>query len=332
MEYKQFSATIEAWFKLNQRPLPWREEADVYMVWLAEIVFQQTRIQQGLNHYMRIIEAYPSLEDLAQATEDDVLKLWEGLGYYSRARNLRKGAQQIAAMGQFPSSANEWKKISGVGPYTAAAIASVCYGEKVAVLDGNVMRVMARVFLIDKDIRLKSTHDEMISLLNRFVQHAEHPGNLNQGLMELGALVCVPKKPRCHECPIRNYCQLYLNNESVAHFPFKSPAAKKIERHIHWVLASNSSYIMLRKRLENDVWKGLYELPQVQNSPTEPYPHAQLIHEGTHILSHQKIFYHIWDIGKWSLLSDEFQAFDVEEGLPALPRPLQRFFEKMSKD
>jgi A/G-specific adenine glycosylase len=328
MKYEIMSSAIEKWYDENKRDLPWRKKPNPYMVWLAEIVFQQTRIQQGLNHYKRILESFPKLENLAQASEDEVLKLWEGLGYYSRARNLLKGAKQISAKGNFPSKAAEWEKISGVGPYTAAAISSVCFREKIAVLDGNVMRVIARVFLIKNDIRLKSTQDKLRNLAQKFVDKSVYPGNLNQGLMEIGALICLPKNPKCQKCPLKDNCQLYTKNEAAADYPYKSPPPKKTERHIHWLIASNSKFLMLRRRNEKDVWQGLYELPQTLKPPGSIYPNAQLIHKGSHILSHQKIFYHIWDIEQWSKLSMEFQAFDIDRELPALPRPIQRFLNK----
>ncbi|TVQ77050.1 MAG: A/G-specific adenine glycosylase [Flavobacteriales bacterium] len=317
---------LENWYAENKRPLPWRSNPEPYRVWLAEIVFQQTRIQQGMGHYLRILERFPNVEALAQAHEDEVLKLWEGLGYYSRGRNLLKAAKIISTLGEFPTSATEWQKLPGVGPYTSAAISSVVNNEKIALVDGNVSRVLARVFLIDDDIRSSKTQKELQHLAQKIIDQTDQPGNINQALMELGALICSPKKPKCPVCPINNHCELLLHKEDPNKFPYKSPPPPKTQRDFHWLWASESNYLLLKKRNESDIWQGLFELPSLQN-PKKKYPAAKIIHKGTHILSHQRIQYYIWDIKKWESIPQEFKAFALNEELPALPRPLQKFFE-----
>lgn len=317
---------LDNWYTENQRPLPWRSNPEPYRVWLAEIVFQQTRIQQGMGHYLRILERFPNVETLANAHEDEVLKLWEGLGYYSRGRNLLKAAKIISALGEFPTSATEWKKLPGVGPYTSAAISSVVNNEKIALVDGNVSRVLARIFLIDDDIRSSKTQKELQHLAQKIIDQTDRPGNINQALMELGALICSPKKPKCSICPINKHCKLLLHKEDPNKFPYKSPPPPKTQRDIHWLWASESNYLLLKKRNQSDIWQGLFELPRLEN-PKKKYPAAKIIHKGAHLLSHQRILFNIWDIKKWEGIPQDYEAFDLNEELPALPRPLQKFFE-----
>lgn len=334
MNARVFSQNIENWYLTNKRDLPWRQNPQPYRVWLAEIVFQQTQIAQGLAYYQRLLNAFPTLQSLANAEQDEVLKLWEGLGYYSRARNLHRAAQILNEAGHFPISAAEWLKLPGVGPYTAAAIASVCYGECIACVDGNVMRVIARTHFISDDIRKSSVVKQIQSLVNELVTHADDPGNFNQGLMELGATICKPKSPQCNRCPLQNQCTFYHSDALPGSVPFKSKPQKRKERHLHFFYASQSKDVFLHKRKEDDIWGGLYVLPLMESTDKE-WPDNnrgyKLIKKNTHLLTHQKIHYYIWDVVSWSdspVALDNFSRFIKEDQLPALPRPLKQFLEE----
>ena len=333
MNYLKFSQLIEDWYCTSKRDLPWRHSPEPYKVWLAEIVFQQTRIAQGMGHFLRLIHRFPDVAKLATANEDEVLKLWEGLGYYSRARNLHKAAKMIHRSGDFPTDYASWLAVPGVGPYTAAAISSVCFGEKVAVVDGNVMRVLSRVTLLSDDLRLSRTQDKLMRIADSLVQKTAHPGDLNQGLMELGALICKPQNPDCHVCPVRDLCALYEVGEDPANYPFKSKAPAKKNRHFHFAFASYSNTVLLKRRNAKDIWQGLYQLPLIETESPPFGADAKLIESAHHILTHQKINYYIWDVKKWSELEmdglEGYAHFDKNSALPALPVPLKKFMDNL---
>ncbi len=216
------SSTIQYWYNTNKRKLPWRQSSNPYNVWLSEIILQQTKVNQGLSYYNKFIDKYPKLEDLAMATEDDVLKLWQGLGYYSRARNMHYTAKDIVFNHNsvFPKNYTEIIQLKGVGDYTASAIASICFNEPVAVVDGNVYRVLARIFNIQTPIDTSEGRKLFRDLANAILDK-QNPGNHNQALMEFGALVCKPKNPNCNNCSLLSKCISYSkNNYSV--LPVKS--------------------------------------------------------------------------------------------------------------
>lgn len=328
-----FSQNIEQWYVNNKRDLPWRRKPTPYRVWLAEIVFQQTQIKQGMGHYNRLLAAYPSVKHLAEASEDDVLKHWEGLGYYTRARNLHKAAKIICKANAFPKSSQEWQSLPGVGPYTAAAIASVCASEPVACVDGNVMRVLARTHAIPNDVRTSSTQKQMRDIANNIIQNAEHPGNFNQGMMELGALICTPTKPLCDQCPVQHQCTRYTNQLDPALFPFKSkPKARQI-RHLHFAFASKDTHILLKRNPSKGVWAGLYLLPFTEGKNNPIKPNGVLLKKSKHLLSHQEIHYYIWDIKTWNTFpySDtEYVLLPLNKSLPAMPTPLKKFIDGLA--
>lgn len=332
MNARVFSQNIENWYLANKRNLPWRQDPQPYHVWLAEIVFQQTQIAQGLSYYERLLNAFPTLKALAEADQDEVLKLWEGLGYYSRARNLHRAAIALNENNHFPESAAEWLKLPGVGPYTAAAITSVCFGERVACVDGNVMRVIARTHFIVDDIRKTSTIKMIQGLVDELIKHADHPGNFNQGLMEIGATVCKPTAPQCDRCPLQNQCLFYKSDALPSAVPFKSKPPKRRERHLHFYFSSYASDVYLSKRKEDDIWGGLYVLPFVESKTrNHPTNNFDLIKKSTHLLTHQKIHYYIWDMKSWRdspVMLESFSRFNKGDELPALPRPLKQFLEE----
>jgi A/G-specific adenine glycosylase len=252
------------WYQNNKRDLPWRNTKNPYLVWLSEIILQQTRVKQGLPYYQKIIDRFPDVFSLASAEEQEVLKLWQGLGYYSRARNLHKAAKQVVEKfnGVFPNNYQNLLQLPGVGQYTAAAIASFCYNEPFAVLDGNVYRVLSRLFGVD--IPINSTEGKQI-----FTQLAqEHldkkqPAEYNQAVMEFGALHCTPKQPKCDICPLQAECVGYQTG-TVSHLPVKLQKIKIKKRFLHFFLVNYKDKIVLVKRENNDIWKNLYQLPVIE--------------------------------------------------------------------
>lgn len=292
-----FSLSIVQWYRQNARKLPWRETKDPYKIWLSEVLLQQTRVDQGLNYYLKFTENYPTIKDLADASEERVLKDWQGLGYYSRARNLHASAKIIDRdfNGVFPKHFHEILKLKGVGNYTAAAIASICFKEPVAVIDGNVYRVLSRVFDIPTPIDTSNGIREFAELANSLID-LKHPDEYNQGVMELGAMVCKPTRPDCMNCPVQINC-LSLDKKTIAERPVKLKKIKITRRDFHYLIYQNHEEIVLQKRSNKDIWQHLYEFPLIEGSmPRELAKKAVKISgEKKHVLSHQHIhayFYH----------------------------------------
>ena len=262
-----FSAQILSWYKQHKRDLPWRTNQNPYAVWLSEVILQQTRVEQGTPYFLRFIERFPELIDLASASEDEVLKLWQGLGYYSRARHMLATAQTIQNEydGQFPTSAKELIKLKGIGAYTAAAIASICFNEPVAVVDGNVYRVLARYF--GETLPINSTEGiKRFKALAQMVMDEGQPGAYNQGLMEFGALQCTPKIPNCTSCVLNDSCSA-LATKMVDKLPVKLKKTKVITKYFNYVVVIDSKECMvLQQRTGNGIWKGLYEFPLFETS------------------------------------------------------------------
>ena len=223
-----FSAVLLQWFKENGRPLPWRQTDDAYAIWLSEVILQQTRIAQGTAYWERFMAQWPSVDDLAAATEDEVLKAWQGLGYYSRARNLHAAARQVVGKGGFPRTFKELKTLKGVGDYTAAAIASFAFGEPVAVVDGNVYRVLSRYFGIDTPIDSTQGKKEFQAMAQSLIPHGE-PADYNQAIMDFGAIQCTPASPRCAACPLCETCIAFREHRTEG-LPVKSKKVKQRER------------------------------------------------------------------------------------------------------
>ena len=256
------------WYSQNNRPLPWRETRDAYKIWLSEVILQQTRVAQGTDYYHRFVNTFPDIHSLAAADEQQVLKMWQGLGYYSRARNMHYTAQEIVEKynGIFPKSAEGLKKLKGIGDYTAAAIASICYDEAVAVLDGNVARVISRLYAIDTSVDTNSGRKHITDLANQLLD-TNHPGTFNQAVMELGALVCTPKSPSCNTCPLAFACEAFKTSETEK-FPVKTPKKAPVVRYMNYLVISylnnNEEYILTRKRTGNDIWKNMYDFPCIE--------------------------------------------------------------------
>jgi len=258
------STLLSDWYEVHQRDLPWRHFPDPYKVWLSEIILQQTRVEQGLPYYESILQRFPDVKTLAEAPLDDLLKHWQGLGYYSRARNMHTAAKQVVNEfgGKFPENYETLLNLKGVGEYTAAAIASIVYGEPRAVVDGNVFRVLSRLFNIDTPIN--STEGKRIftelaaELLDR-----EAPSRHNQAMMEFGALHCVPKQPDCETCTLSKHC-LGLAANRVNELPVKSRMASKRERYFLYLIPTYEEHTWLQQRLEKDIWQNLWEFPLLE--------------------------------------------------------------------
>lgn len=262
-----FALQITQWYAANKRDLPWRNTRNPYFVWLSEIMLQQTRVAQAMPYYHAFVEAFPTVTDLANASEEQVLKLWQGLGYYSRARNLHQTAQKIAFElgGQFPETYQELLKLKGIGSYTAAAIASFCFNEPVAVVDGNVYRVLSRFFAVETDIASSSAYKGFFALANELIIR-ENPGLFNQAIMEFGAVQCVPQSPDCHVCPLASAC-LALAGKKVHQLPVKISKTKVQQKHFNYMVFEDEDHkTLLQKRSESGIWKQLYEFPLLETA------------------------------------------------------------------
>lgn len=263
----EFANTIISWFRENGRALPWRETRDPYAIWLSEIILQQTRIAQGWEYWERFMAQYPTVEDLAAAHEDEVLKLWQGLGYYSRARNLHTAAKQIVALGHFPDTLEGIKQLKGVGDYTAAAIGSFAFDIPAAVVDGNVYRVLARYFGIDTPINSTQGKKEFAALAQSLLpssKASDSPSSFspvaayNQAMMDFGAIQCTPQSPKCLLCPLAETCEAMRTNR-VAELPVKQKNMKVKTRHLSYIYIRCKGETAIHRRGEGDIWQGLWE-------------------------------------------------------------------------
>lgn len=318
-----FSKSLIQWYLQNKRDLPWRNTIDPYHIWLSEIMLQQTRVAQGLPYYLRFTDAFPTVFDLAKASEEEVLKLWQGLGYYSRARNLHKTAQQIAFEldGEFPKTYAELLKLKGIGEYTAAAIASFSYNENVSVVDGNVYRVLSRYFDVETDITSPRAKKEFTQLASELLPNGQ--ANLfNQAIMEFGALQCVPKNPDCANCIFNDSC-LALQQKKVAELPVKSKKIKVKTRFFSYlVFRDEANNTIIEKRTQKGIWHNLYEFPlietdhEITNFQLEELLQKQPLADNkmlsisrfnsdlvVHKLTHQHLNIHFWEVKLEGLLS-----------------------------
>ncbi len=343
-----FQNSLLRWYKRNKRDLPWRHSEDPYFIWLSEVILQQTRVDQGLPYYQKFVSHYPTVENLAAASEDSVLKDWEGLGYYSRARNLHAAAKQIVEeyKGRFPDTYNELIDLKGVGDYTAAAISSIAYNEAHAVLDGNVYRVLARVFNIEEAIN--STVGKKI-----FKQKAEEvldrddPGTFNQALMEFGALQCVPRKPDCDRCILRTDCKA-LALGKVDTLPVKIKKKHKQVRFLNYAALFANDKVYIEKRTDKGIWQNLYQF--WLNESSYPLSSEKIFSEfrqgidvpaklvaahkfKPHQLSHQILHIAVLEIAVKQIPPKLINAGGLWVGAKelktyAFPRPLRSFLER----
>ena len=316
-----FTEGILRWYAENGRDLPWRRTRDPYAVWLSEIILQQTRIAQGTAFWESFMEHFPTVADLAAASEDEVLRLWQGLGYYSRARNLHAAARQIVAAGGFPSTLEGIRALPGVGDYTAAAIGSIAFGLPAAVVDGNVYRVLARYFGIATPIGTGAARKEFTALATSLLP--SDAAAFNQGLMDFGAMVCTPASPRCTDCPLAAGCRAFREGR-VALLPVKKPAAAVQERHLSYVYIRCAGFTAIHRRGPGDIWQGLWEPLSV--IPSEVEGSLTLLRSGVkHQLTHRTIYadFYLWECSERPSLPSDYiwvaeSAFLSDYGKPRL--------------
>ncbi|MBG6235087.1 A/G-specific adenine glycosylase [Pedobacter sp. CAN_A7] len=268
----KFQQEIVNWYQLHKRDLPWRHTQDAYVIWLSEIIMQQTRVEQGLPYFNRFLEAFPRLEDFASATEAQVLRLWQGLGYYSRGRNMHHTAQQVLALheGVFPVQYDELIKLKGIGDYTASAISSFAAGELRAVLDGNVFRVLARYFGIAIPINSTEGKKEFSALAQELIV-GQNPMLYNQAIMEFGALQCKPKSPDCEVCPLQDHCEARRLNLQHT-LPVKLKKMPPRNRYFNYLIMENDGNILVKKRQPGDIWQHLYDFPLIETAGETGFP------------------------------------------------------------
>ena len=344
-----FSETLIDWYSKVKRDLPWRETKDPYKIWLSEIILQQTRIDQGLPYYNLFVEKFPSVHDLAAADQQDVLKTWEGLGYYSRARNLHATAQYVSSQlgGIFPDNYEGLLQLKGIGPYTAAAISSISFDQPEPVIDGNVFRFISRFFGIEKDIAENKNRKYFKEVLTEVIDHQE-PGIFNQAVMEFGATVCKPSNPQCDQCVFSTAC-FAKAHQKQSELPVKSKKVKIKEVFLAYLIFKLGEEVLMRKRTEG-IWNGLYEFYAIQSDHAldeednitqlnlKYIEGISLEEQVTHLLTHRKLriqFFHVSvkDELSYNHIAKEFElhSFSAEE-VVNLPKPkvivnhLQRVF------
>ena len=284
-----FINSILDWYHQNKRDLPWRVEATPYHVWISEIILQQTRVNQGLDYYLRFIAAFPTVKDLANAEEQEVLNLWKGLGYYSRARNIHKAAKSIMAEynGELPFGYEDLKKLSGIGPYTAAAIASIAFNEPVPAIDGNAYRVYSRYLGIYDDIAMSKTFKVFFEAGLEMISK-ESPGDFNQAIMELGATACLPQNPLCMFCPVQENCYAF-NNGKIELLPVKTKKVKVKNEHIEYVYIYCGNQFLLNYRETKGIWQNMYDFLQKKEITNFIKEELNPNYSVNHILTHKRL-------------------------------------------
>ncbi len=342
---KEFARLLIEWYHEHKRDLPWRNTNDPYLIWISEIILQQTRVAQGYAYYQRFIERFPNLESLAAAEENEVLKYWQGLGYYSRARNLHQAA--ISVNGVFPVKYEDILKLKGVGTYTAAAICSFAYNQPHGVVDGNVYRVLSRFFGINEPIDSGKGKKIFASLAHDLLDKIQ-PALYNQAIMDFGALQCTPLSPDCTVCPFKNRCFAF-NHNMVSSLPIKQNKTKTSERFFYYLLIRDNGNIYLNKRTENDIWKNLYELPLIESNTAlavddfirkqefasifkeNSVVNVRLLNKTKHVLSHRIIYADFYELEAQDIKMDFLSKYtrlnmaDLE--LYPVSRLMHNFFE-----
>ena len=319
-----FASILLEWFRENGRELPWRQTCDPYAIWLSEIILQQTQVKQGWEYWERFMHRWPTVEDLAAASEDEVLREWQGLGYYSRARNLHFAARQIVALGHFPDTLEEIKKLKGVGDYTAAAIGSIAFGLPAAVVDGNVYRVLARHYGIDTPINTTEGKKVFAALAQELLPSHEASA-YNQAIMDFGAIQCTPQSPHCEHCPLMESCEAFRTGR-IAQLPVKLKTLKIHERHLTYIYIRCQGQTAIHRRGPGDIWQGLWEPVLVEAESAIP-PTAQLIRKNVkHVLTHRVLyadFYLLETNDKPEIPSDYIWIPESEIDHYALPRLIE---------
>ena len=333
-----FSRKLISWYTENKRSLPWRNTKDPYKIWLSEIILQQTRVAQGLPYYLKFVEHYPTVFSLAKAREQEVLRLWQGLGYYTRARNLHRCAKEVVDkfQGKFPDNFKDLQRLRGIGSYTAAAIASISFHEPVAVVDGNVFRVLSRIFGIDKDISDSKTKDFFFELGNELISK-EQPDEFNQAIMEFGATHCLPKNPLCETCIFKKQCIACVQDLQGV-LPVKSKKQKIRKRYFYYFIIRKGKKILMRRRNEKDIWQGLFDFYLIESKKAHSIEKLLSGHKSfenpeikeaskiyKHILSHQRLLARFISVNVTDLPLDAgkngFKYYTISE-IKKLPKPV----------
>ncbi|SFT68413.1 A/G-specific DNA-adenine glycosylase [Lishizhenia tianjinensis] len=333
-----FGRQIIDWYKENKRVLPWRSTQEPYRIWLSEIILQQTRVAQGLSYYERFVKEFPQVEDLANASEQEVLKLWQGLGYYSRARNLHFAAKQVVEDfgGVFPRDYKSIKSLKGVGDYTAAAIASFAFHLPHPVVDGNVYRLLSRYFNDDTPIDTTQGKKQFQAYADELML-TDEIADFNQAMMEMGAIVCTPKNPSCETCPLQNSCSA-LKEGSQLELPIKAKKVKVQDRFLHYIVVDANGYY-LQQRDDKGIWRNMFEFPLIESQKEEEDISVLAKKEGfeilgsplyetKHILSHQKLHVKFWKAKADEAVLEKYIQVDHLED-HAIPRVIDRFLEEM---
>ena len=341
---KYIHKALLRWFEENKRKLPWREEKDAYKIWLSEIILQQTRVSQGLPYYERFTEKFPTVYDLANASEQEVLKLWQGLGYYSRARNLHHAAKSVVSEfnGIFPDTHEKIIKLKGIGNYTAAAILSIAYDKPYAVLDGNVYRVLSRLYNNALPINSNAAEKTYSSLAQELLDK-KNPAAFNEAMMELGATICTPAQPLCSFCPVKKECEA-LRIGTVNELPVKIKKQKAVDRKLDYLFLHNAKGLYLKKREAGDIWQGLYDFPEISiDKAMAAEPEAKYgknireipVQTQKHLLSHQTLYISFYakeiDAQGKSSYKDTGSAIYVKFnklGEYPLPKPVEKFLKE----
>lgn len=328
--------------------MPWKENKNVFHIWLSEIILQQTRVEQGIPYFIKFKERFKNVSQLAEASDEEVMRLWQGLGYYSRARNLHAAAKQVAENnGVFPNTYEGLLQLKGVGPYTAAAIASFAYDFPVPVMDGNVIRVIARIFGISEPIDTSLGLSKVKEILHKIFD-AQKPAAFNQAIMDFGAIHCTPKNPNCQQCPFAFECMAYTN-DMIAEIPYKSKKIKKRTRYFQYFIIASGGYLIIKKRKEKDIWKHLHDFPLIESKnlpqkaidsffstffPNTPYEFIASSEVFKHVLTHQDLYvsFHHFKTDQ-VYLEKGSEYFLVEpKNLPkfAFPKIIDWYFENKS--
>lgn len=346
-----FSSIITDWYEINKRDLPWRKTRDPYLIWISEVILQQTRVDNGIFYYQRFTERFPDLKSLAEADQQEVLKIWQGMGYYSRARNLHETAQLILKEygGRFPESFQKIRKLKGIGDYTAAAILSFSFNKPFPVVDGNVYRVLGRVFSINTSIDTALGKSEFKSLAESLI-NIKDPATHNQAIMEFGALQCIPGTPNCEQCPLMKYCKAY-KTKSVNKLPVRNKklaVKNRFFHYFHFIFPQNKT--LVNKRGPKDIWQSLYEFPMFESDRlmdldeiSESDEFKKLINDSKiislnpgndfkHILTHQKIIARFFEleVSNYNFVNSPYEYVSLSKIRDEVPlhRLMLRYFEK----
>ena len=326
-----FVETLLRWYEEYGRDLPWRRTRDPYAIWLSEIILQQTRIAQGQAYWERFMKRFPTVEELAAASEDEVLRLWQGLGYYSRGRNLLTAARQIVAQGSFPDTMGGIRTLKGVGDYTAAAIGSIAFGLPAAVVDGNVYRVLARFYGIATPVGSTAAKKEFTALAQALLP-TDRPGDFNQAMMDFGALQCTPTAPLCPTCPLTNCCEALRSGRTTL-LPVKKPAAAVQTRRLHYVYIRCNGEVALHRRGPGDIWQGLWEPWLDEGDEVRGFPGMKLLRKDVrHQLTHRTLMadFYLFDCDERPSLTEDYVWIpEAELDKYAKPRLIEILLEAL---